>query len=729
MVWRLLAGVLPLVLAAGFVVWGSAPAPYVPSELVLAQDARLAERPVDFVVVGPSAAAMDLDLKRLAQSTGLGVGVSLSLNSSTAAHWYAMLRERVYAAGQRPRLVVVAAPLVMAVDPAPLGAKALAMLADQAPVPDAVLAQKVYGSARPAWVERLVRRRAKWSRNVIDAVRGPLVGACFGAGGEGLAVHDAAAAAVFEGDQGRTGVVRLLPVVEEEAAGVGGAAAGAPILADLFDLVRLAGGRAVFVRLPLGEQVRSFDALDVARERAAVELIEAHGAGYLDLRHAVTERGEFADNFHLNRLGRLRLTAALGEALTRSGALGSGPMAAAVLPMVPTVRASGVPPRPPAAEPASGCRGLVRWAVPELAALRGLGVDADPPLALWEGDTALVRGKARVGGCDGVWAATAEGLRYAARGAAAGVEARWTVAPPAEAASAWWLAPGTGLVVEVDRPPAASEAGVPELALQATQVGGVGAVVLSTGGVAAAATGPVGDRRARLPVQAAGAWSATVQNPADGGWVLLRRLSIADGAARVVLAGPPPRDERFRVQEAVCDGALPLPALDVDAAAGRVVGAGWRPRNLGPAERPLPLPVELRREGEVVPFTVDDDGLRLDRGGGRVSWAHGDPVTSDGRWVRPGERCVVGVKPQKLGFAVKSVLLGGRVGVEGRGSLHVELRAGDELLAQGDFTGDALTQLARLELPAWRVEPFELVVAAAADAPWVALAAPSVADE
>ncbi|GDX80370.1 hypothetical protein LBMAG42_21810 [Deltaproteobacteria bacterium] len=730
-----------------FVAWITQPADTTTTPAVSAMDAALAEAQPDFVSVGPSVAGRDIDFKALARRLGLEQGAALTMDGSGPAHWYAMLKYRLFDAGYRPKLVLIVAPLKTTLRAGLLNTKEVATLVQHFEAPDAVLGAKALGYAHSPVVERVMQRRAGLSRSVLDPVRGAIVGLIFAPNHSpdgGLAVQTEAATSVFREGSGQLGAARVLPGVEEEQPdGATDAGGLAGILPDLLDLIRASGARAVVVRVPLSEHVRSYDQLTAAEERAAIVTINAHGAGYLDLRESSTSNSDFGDPFHLNRVGRARFTEALGGELERIGALGDLPIAAAKLPLVASLTREGAPPPLPSAELEDACHGRVPWPDPGFAALAALGLLDPAPLDLSEDGALLSRGRAADAGCNGVWTARPDALAFSAFNQAAEVQPGLTLAPPDDPEDAWWIAPGTSLKASFS----SDWAGGAFVATAAGVAVGVGAAPrLSVNGAASVAFGGVGEALTAQVTTAPppGAWALRVEVPAGGAWFALRSLEVGEGASRLRVAGPPVHDRTLTRAEFQCSGAVPLPAATLHPGAqpwldvpGLVVTG--EALDLA-ANQPGPAPFEVTQDGVALTrgrapapgtYAILDGQIRLDptNASGTLRVLHSaERLARFGRWLLPGETCVLDVEPRHSRFPVRSVMVSAMPAGADTGGLHVRLEDDAGVLLDETAPWATFRALARFKLPGWRAKPFRLVLSLDASAPYVFVRSVAVTD-
>ena len=324
----LLAVVIPLVVW-GLALQGLRPGDD-PSGKAGAMEATLARAPdAQVLVLGSSLARTGLRTEVLAERLGLppdGV-VLLTLPNATAAHWYAILKNRVYANGYRPRAVLVVGALTTMLTPDVLKDANVSRLVNQLGADEPVIDRKVFGG-QGAWSYRwrLYRAQASALRDDwLDDGRDRTLAWAFRrrddlAFGERLAQRTNA---VIFADEAmdyalhRRGGFQLEAVEELEVTEL-------DVRADSFvvDLARLAGqheATTIFVRTPFPPSNPDNDWLPPAVEAEAEAVMAEEGALYLDLRGLDLEEQHFRDMRHLTFEGAARFTRALGDTLAQLG--------------------------------------------------------------------------------------------------------------------------------------------------------------------------------------------------------------------------------------------------------------------------------------------------------------------------------------------------------------------------------------------------------------------------
>jgi hypothetical protein len=288
--------VLPAAVAAGWW-WASTPSWQLDALAQQHHDTVASAQPA-VVILGSSLAVRDLDRPTLARALDLPVErvVTLSVPAATAAHWYAVLSERVYGQGVVPERVVFADALASMLTVDVQGLDHQARLLGQLDRPLPVLER-----ALPEGATRTARQRG-----LRDAYVGGLPSALLG----GRPRVDEATTSVFGTDKLDT--ARRLPgddrwVLPEHAAD--------SLLPELLALLDTHGSEALFVRLPLSPAFPASDYVVPTLETETAELLADGGAAYLSLRALGLEDHDFDDPEHANPEGATRITEAVATAL------------------------------------------------------------------------------------------------------------------------------------------------------------------------------------------------------------------------------------------------------------------------------------------------------------------------------------------------------------------------------------------------------------------------------
>ncbi len=561
-------------------------------------DGRLkAVENVDVVLLGNSKVGTDLDPEAIGRLYPEGAGVvPLGVKGTGMPVWYAVLHDRVYAAGYEPKLVIVYATLqMMAQTQLPSDAQR-ARLAEVATGAIPALDQKVYGKgmADPR-MQLALARRGEWHRSLLDGTRDLAVGlflAPAGAGGvgeRGAAYAEPAFASLFSSENQKEATRHVGPVVEQELSdATAGDGVMDTLIPDLLTLAHSHGAQVLFVRAPLAASKVSVDSVPPELEPEVIRLLAHLGDGYLDLRDADLTASAYGDGVHLSTAGRGRFTPQFLEAVAAVG-VGTGRMTPAA-PQPPkrvlTGTRAGTPPQLATLSPyrtSRGCGYIAPFTgLPELAdhALAAAGLGQVSPLVVLEDATELqthalgnvvdtcVGASGFVGGRfkfspTGPGPESAERHQY---------RAALTAAAPArggEFQEVWWVYPGTELTVTVPDP-AGAGAGKREVRVEvAAPVRGVAAPTVRLGEGAAVALDPFGSGYAGNVVGPAGedAWTFTVASPSDGPYVLLQRVVTGPADAPVYLIGKPARRGQVSLLAGEVEAAAEPPSLSGDVAA------------------------------------------------------------------------------------------------------------------------------------------------------------------
>lgn len=664
-----------------------APAAALATEAALTPAAReLQSRlaaPADVVVLGNSKVRTDIDIPALLASLPAPAPryVPLGVNGTQAPVWFAVLTERVYATGQKPRGILVYAPLSAALTTTLPNANARAALAQQLRPTSAPSLLRPFGGSLP---------EAELSK-YVNAL-GP---ACAG-------THTRPPELSAE--------VSPLPVEQS-------------FLAEIVRVAGEQGARVLFVRQPTAPSGALEDNVSAADEAAARALLRAANGGWIDLHGEFADERWYGDGVHMNEAGRAAVTAALGRELTRIGDwLGGAPLPnpAFVAPHAAPIWTT--PPTAPSLAFAStgACRAgatlpadLAGLAPARLAAAGFAGAS---PLRLQLGPKELPTGALSTA-CDHRWAVDGSSISAsieAKRTGAVRISLATTAAARGDAGPAgWWVAPGA--------------------TLRAETLGG-GATI--HGWAASKATIRVGDAvhdlapgAFAIPATSSG---TTLDITGNTGWVLVRSVSDAAPAVAArtidlidaaIEVAPPPSFAPLSVT-----GKSPRPSVILaDASALRIPEAGDAMERSGvggcsPLDTTLPKARASLRGSTLTVESTDCAALT----------ATEVPVALDakractpghGRWLYPGDHQVWKADVEGAGATWSLELAGGVIGDAGGDTpLRVKVSDPSGVLLDAEFEARALRSapprwlLTRAPNGATRVE-----VSSPSAAPWILL--------
>lgn len=318
-----------------------------------AMDRLLESRRPRVVVLGPSYANTDVRTDLLAARLGLPRDevVLLSVPNSVSAHWYAILRYRLFEAGQRPALVVVVSGLQSMLLTTPLTEASYVNLEVQLPEGGDPVVDALVGQEGSLWWGRLRGQRGIAHDLVFDALRRPAA-AWFGLGrrqardalesvfDDSLIDMDLYRGATTLGGSdeapGQTYSPEMLPAPEDG------------FVPRITELVRENGARAVWVRPPMSPFVppEMDDVVLPGVQERTIALVEQRGGDFLDMRALPMSSAMFRNEDHMNQEGSRRFSEALAAALQDLDALHpqadpehAGPLAVTTEGVVPVVGA------------------------------------------------------------------------------------------------------------------------------------------------------------------------------------------------------------------------------------------------------------------------------------------------------------------------------------------------------------------------------------------------------
>jgi hypothetical protein len=569
---RVAAGLVPALLSALWVAWLlQRPAVEVTSasEAALELDQVLDERELDVLIVGNSAAKRNIDPRQLGRALDRQV-LDLGLPGTLAPTWYVVLRDRIYARGLQPAVVVVAdtPPGMLALQPSSprMHAKMMELASGLDPIEE----RRAYGGAAGGALSRIATRSSVVRSALVDGLRNTATGLVFTPYGRG-SLHDrgrdradaAVQAVLGEGGTVAAGLEGAMsPVVRrlrpDELALVQGHAADS-FLGATVDLVRANGGEVVYVHLP-----RRNGALDPGAFEGRAEIVaflNERGVPYVDLSREHTDAALFMDNNHMATAGKEALTDTLAEALR--GVLGGEGFTPTVVPGEQVrVERIGAPPPPqieltPGSDPCTWTASVpAALTGPSLAAMR---VHTPPFLVLQDGEP-LRRAESDEGGCSGTFTPTLEPLVVHPTSPDVGPARLAVVLDPAVplvapleltalarvgagatvpgGVAGYWVYPGTTLRFAFPEGWTFDD-GVLSSSVLVVDPGAAEATLTVAGrAVPIEASGRV-LRAGPVTVQADGAWVAEWSSPEGGPWLLVRDVRVGPHAAPIHVIGSP----------------------------------------------------------------------------------------------------------------------------------------------------------------------------------------------
>jgi len=141
--------------------------------VVAAMEAMLERRQPEVLILGPSYANTDVKPELIAARLGIPREkvLLLSVPNSVGAHWYAVLKNRVFANGHEPKLVVVVSGLQSMLLNSPLTESSFVNLGVHlSDAPDAEIQKRVKRTADMR-MAHLREQRGKMRESVFDALR------------------------------------------------------------------------------------------------------------------------------------------------------------------------------------------------------------------------------------------------------------------------------------------------------------------------------------------------------------------------------------------------------------------------------------------------------------------------------------------------------------------------------------------------------------------------------
>lgn len=557
----LLAVVMPLAVFAGAFTYLQRPAEV--SGIAAEMEGKLALTRPRVLVIGSSVAKRDVQMERLGRRLSMSPRqmLMLTLPNSTGAHWYSVLKNRVYGNGHRPDVVVVVSALGTMVTAEVLGDSNMDRLVNQLGPDEPVVARKVFGlDGQDGFRWRYVREQAGNARSdMLASVRDASVGLFWGSRrwdpetGNQLAIS--ATESVFSADRmdyslhrGGDATGLGMDVEDEEYTRV--VDPSDSFIPDLVELAKENGSTIVFVRTPFPPSNPDKDRVPVDVERKASELFSELGVGYLDMRSLGLDDSYFEDMVHMNTDGARIMTDALADALIQWDALGDDARPAVAMGSATrNLERTGTLPTLPAlsgaragSAPCTFSLPLGRWAGLSDAALSAVGYRDTTPLQVLEDGKPLAVVKSLSGGCSGEVVFGSDAVTVAPKGGdLEGLELRLDDALPAMQGGVehHWVYPGTSLRFRFDAPWDPEDPTFAVFAIGTGFAAKGGEAVLEVDGQSF----PFESYRSRwwrtaeLPPPAGEGWEVVLTSPEDGPALLVQNLVVGRAPRTAHLVG------------------------------------------------------------------------------------------------------------------------------------------------------------------------------------------------
>jgi len=324
--------------------------------VVAAMELLLEQRQPEVLIIGPSYANTDVRPDLLA--TRLQVPrdrvLLLSVPNSVGAHWYAVLKNRVYANGHQPKLVVVVSGLQSMLLNTPLTESSFVNLrvhlGDQAD-PEIEARVRQTASMRLA---RLREQRGKVRKALFDVLRFRPTARLFSGQWGALTAGETRGALerVFDDDKVDMGLhMASTPIVESNRLGERAytpdmlPAPEESFLPVTTDLVTAHDGRVVWVRPPMSPHVPAHldDRVLPGVQEQAMEVLAERGGDFVDMRGLPMTADMFKNEDHMNEEGSRRFSEALATTLQELDALQPKARPGLLPPLVATPRIDGEP--------------------------------------------------------------------------------------------------------------------------------------------------------------------------------------------------------------------------------------------------------------------------------------------------------------------------------------------------------------------------------------------------
>lgn len=524
---------------------------------------RLAESEPMVVILGSSLANRGIDMAVLARELRIEESkiVMLQLPHSASAHWFAVLKNRVFGNGYNPRLVLIVGAMTTFLNHDQLANQAnVERLVAQLGESEPVIANKVFQFDSEADFRTffLRERASRYRQDLLTSWRNLVVTTLFtrrGSHEEGRRLADKVNEEVFANAQ------MDYELHKRESTGIGGRQSTSwlgehsfdlkrdGLIPDMQALVSEHDANLVYIRYPFPPSNQNMDEVPVEIEEEALDWLDEVGSGFVDMRSLDLDDSMYEDMRHMTREGAQRFTSAVGRAVMEMDGMeeGEGVTVVRGLPPPADVAYTGTWPELPALDDLTwtgeGCRASVD--AQSLAVFSGVVREAvgtvRPPVEVRAG-TQLLDPKVFDRGCVGSWKLSESELILAPpQRKPPSMSIDWAPLPEGIGHTDHepvWIPPGQSLSFTFDRPWTQAEH-MFDVQLRGNTVGAEGVPVSvsvddSRFDLLASGNRVFGGSKLPAPTKV---WTLSVSSPANGPWVYLHHLAVGVAPSTTYLLG------------------------------------------------------------------------------------------------------------------------------------------------------------------------------------------------
>ena len=566
-------------------------------------DEKLEASKPKLLILGSSVARRDVDTARLAEKLGIKERsmLMLTLPNATGAHFYAVLKNRVYGNGHRPKAVVVVSALGTLLTTEVLGDSNMDRLVHHLTLDEPVVAKKVFERNGQDFETLQMRAKAGDLRDQFTGlIRDATAGFLFPAGKGKLRrmVHGEKLApdsfdSVFANENmdftlhGENAAQIGIVDEEEYSREVD---PWDSFMVDITELGQENRAKVFFVRTPFPPSNPDKDRVPADIDMEARYMLQEIGAGYMDFRSLDLDDSYFEDMVHMNPEGARIMTDALAAELLDQQLFDMDVVPGVDIPDLPdNIRRIGNPPKAPdlgkANQKDDGCRRVLPSDMLDAISddvLAARGFPGTSPLVVRQNEIVFPHSGELAEGCtQQVW--VAEGAIQIATPEKGPIKAALTKRAPipgADGRPVYWVYPGTAL--ELSFPKGFQEAANAfEVYAQAAGFGGNGGqATLEVNDQSV----PMEDYRGWVhgvihPPSPDEPWTVRIASPADGPWLLVRNVTV----------GKKPKTTH------VIGDAESLYGASIRVLGGRVEHTGIHPEFAGPPPKPVRGKVDVKK--------------------------------------------------------------------------------------------------------------------------------------
>ena len=285
----------------------------------------LAQNEPEVIILGNSLSNTDIHPAQLARRLGLRKNKiqRYSIPNSIGAHWYVLLKNRVYGNGHQPKIIILLSDMQSALAVTPRSEASYLNLSVHMNRNEPVINRKL--GDRNYYLERVRQNRGKLREKALEGARNAMVDLLYHRSFRPTDSKKTEAALERVFDASKTDMRlhnQVIPIFSEKGKLQPFDPASLPLpkssfIPEITKLVSNNGGVAVFLRPPMSPLLPEMlgDLVLPEVEPKAINMVRRHGGLYLDTRQLPLEATHFHNVDHMNPEGARHYTEAVARVL------------------------------------------------------------------------------------------------------------------------------------------------------------------------------------------------------------------------------------------------------------------------------------------------------------------------------------------------------------------------------------------------------------------------------